>query len=286
MPRFGNDFVLLTPRDILTKDDTWINKEDFVQEYHDIPKAIPDRELRERVDAYFYSVLPPDPTARETTRAVQKTAQNFPALIDYYIRLKENRGPEAERLSADKVEASLTLFVEHAKQLIHLLSTETPFYREPLTSKEAAREKVLFLKDVIENKGGHRIFYSKGKPIKREEDLQVLYRLVWHATSYDISREVNDGRGPVDFKVSRGSADKTLVEMKLVSNRSLQRNLKKQVEIYKKASDAKAAIKVILYFDEQEKKRARAILKNLGIDKSKDIVLIDAGIDKPSGSKA
>nr|MBA2436563.1 hypothetical protein [Chthoniobacterales bacterium] len=182
LPKFGEDFVLLTPRELLTQDDTWINKKDFVQEYYDIPKAIPNQELRERVDAYFRSILPPNPSAKEAHRAVQKTALKFPVLIDYFIKLKENNGAEAQRRSSERVEASTTLFVEHAKQLIKILQSETSFYREPLASKEAAHEKVLFLKDVIENKGGHRIFYNKGRPIKRESDLQILYRLVWHGT--------------------------------------------------------------------------------------------------------
>jgi hypothetical protein len=208
LPKFGSDFVLLTPRDILTKDDTWINKTDFVREFHDIPTAIPDAQLRDRVDAYFQSVLPPSPTAKEATRAVQRTAFKFPQLIDYYILLKENQGPQAERQSIEKVKASATLFIQQARDFVRVLASETYFYREPMDSTEAAREKVLFLKDVIENKGGHRLFYSKGQPIKREEDLQILYRLVWHGTRFDVSREVNDGRGPADFKISRGRAIK------------------------------------------------------------------------------
>src|SRR6478736_3671730 len=53
--------------------------------------------------------------------------------------------------------------------------------------------------DVIENKGGHRVFYSGGKPVQRELDLQIMFRLVWCGTPYDVSTEVNDGRGPADF---------------------------------------------------------------------------------------
>src|SRR5207244_2942081 len=139
----------------------------------------------------------------------------------------------------------------------------------------------------IENKGGYRLFYSKGQPIKREADLQILYRLVWHGTKFDVSREVNDGRGPADFKISSGATDKTLVEMKLASNRSLRRNLENQVELYQKASDAKAALKVVLFFDDEEERRTKLTLKQLGIDKSRDIFLIDARSDnKPSGSRA
>jgi hypothetical protein len=63
---------------------------------------------------------------------------------------------------------------------------------------------------------------------------------------------VNDGRGPADYKVSRGSGDKTIVEMKLAKNTHLGRNLEKQAEIYQKASDAKSAIKAIIYFTEEE----------------------------------
>jgi hypothetical protein len=41
------------------------------------------------------------------------------------------------------------------------------------------------------------------------------------------------------FQISRGAADKTIVEMKLAKNTQLKRNLERQIEIYKKASDAK-----------------------------------------------
>jgi len=71
----------------------------------------------------------------------------------------------------------------------------------------------LFLKDVIENKDGYRLFYVKGKPVKKEDDLQILFRLTWFATPSDVNREVNNGRGPVDYKISRGNIDKTLVEL-------------------------------------------------------------------------
>jgi hypothetical protein len=63
---------ILTPKDLLTKDDTWINKEDFIREYHDIPMAIGDAQLRDRIDAYFQSVLPKRPTKKEHDQAARK----------------------------------------------------------------------------------------------------------------------------------------------------------------------------------------------------------------------
>jgi len=287
LPKLDSGYVLLTPKEILTKDDTWINKEDYYREYHDIPTAIGDGQLRAQVNAYFSSVLPRNPDKKERDEAARKTTLKFPQLIDYFIKHKENTGADARKQSIDKVEESTTVYIRQFGGLIDALQKLTDFYKEPLDSRSAAREKALFLKDVIENKGGHRIFYNKGKPIEREADLQILYRLVWHGTSFDVSREVNDGRGPADFKVSKGAKGKTLVEMKLASNTALRRNLEKQAPIYQKASDAEHAIKVILFFTTAEGNKVMKVLRDLKIDKSEDIILIDARWDnKRSGSKA
>jgi hypothetical protein len=111
--------------------------------------------------------------------------------------------------------------------------------------------------------------------------------MTWFATPSDVSQEVNDGRGPADFKISRGSADKSLVEFKLAKNTRLRDNLQKQTKIYEKASDARKSIRVILFFTAAERKRAEKILKELGLENDASVVLIDARKDnKPSGSKA
>jgi len=287
LPEHNGDFVLLTPKDILTKDDTWINKQDFIREYHDIPTAIGDEQQRAKIDAYFQSLLPRDADSKETSAAIRKTALKFPELFDYYIKLKEDSGELAEQRSLEKVETSFQLYVRQFRELVMLLQRESSFYISPPSSKQAAVEKIKFLQDVIENKGGYRLFYSDGKPIRKEEDLQICYRLVWHGTQFDVSREVNDGRGPADFKISHGAADKTIVEMKLASNSSLRRNLERQTEIYQKASDAKSALKVILCFTYDEQLRVDQILQELKLDKCPDVFLIDARADnKPSASKA
>lgn len=98
---------------------------------------------------------------------------------------------------------------------------------------------------------------------------------------------MNNGRGPVDFKVSAGAFDKTLIEFKLGSNRSLKRNLEKQVAIYEKANQTRSSVKVILYYTREDEARVRAILKELDLEQEKSILLIDARSDnKPSASKA
>jgi len=287
LPCFQGDYVLLTPRNVLTKDDTWINKGDLIRDFDAIPDAIPNAELRAQVNNYFRKLLPKRPKKEDIRSAKTSTLIRFPELIDYFIKYKEEHGERAESLASAKVEFSRALYLQQFRQLPQLLKESTRFYETPGVTYEEAYQRVLFFKDVIENKGGHRIFYVKGDPIEREEDLHILYRMTWFASASDVTREANDGRGPVDFKVSLGSKDKTLVEFKLASNSQLKRNLKRQASVYEKASDAKETIKVIVYFTAAEKKRVDAILKELKMASDRNVVLVDARKDnKSSGSKA
>ena len=290
LPFYNDDFVILTPKDILTKDDTWISHSDMMDRFHDIPNAVENDQLRAEINNYFYARVPSDkePTKDEWAHAMTSTLSRYPELIDYYIKMKEENGDEAIATSSSKVSESDLLYIKQFGGLADLLQQQTGFYQIPGQTKDETLEKIIFFKDVIENKGGHKIFYgSDGKPIRRERDVHILFRLVWHGTSSDVSREVDDGRGPADFKVSRGASDKTLVEFKLASNTQLKRNLQKQVDIYKKASDAETGYKVIIFFNDQEYSKVHGILKELGMNDDPNIVLIDAdSSNKPSASKA
>lgn len=170
----------------------------------------------------------------------------------------------------------------------HRFSVNTPrFTPFPGNTRDETRLKIEFFRDVIENKGGHRIFYVNGEPIRKEADAHILFHLVWHGTPSDVSREVNDGRGPADFKISRGATDKTIVEFKLASNPQLKRNLQKQVDIYRKASDAETGFKVIIFFSEAEQIRVEGMLQDLGLLDAPNVFLVGARKDnKPSASKA
>ena len=287
LPCLKGDYVLLTPRDILTKDDTWINKTDLVQDFSLIPDAIPDSQLRAQINNYFRQVLPRRPKRADEQDAVAKTILRFPEIIDYFIKYKEDRGSDAESMSANKVALSQQLYLYQFGSLVELLRQNTDFYKTAGVSYKEAYERAMFFKDVIENKGGHRFFYINGEPIEREGDLHILYRMTWFASESDVTMEANDGRGPVDFKVSRGSKDKALVEFKLASNTKLKRNLERQAGIYERASDAERTIKVIVYFTAAEKERVDRILKELKLIDNKDVIVVNArSDDKPSGSRA
>lgn len=286
LPKFNGDYVLLTPRDLLTKDDIWISKHDLLADFERIANAIPNEQLRAQVDNYFRSRLSRNPTERERDAAKRQTLLKFKQVIDYYIRDKERHGDKAVSVSNHKVEQSRQLYVLQFKELIERLEKQTGFYSVTGDTEVETRQRILFFKDLIENKDGYKLLYANGEAPKREDDVQILYRFVWFGTPSDVNREPNNGRGPVDYKVSRGSSDKTLIEFKLASNTSLRRNLENQVAIYEKANDTKKAFKVILFFTDHELAKVKALLRELKLESDARVILIDARRNnKQSASK-
>ena len=83
-------FVILTPKDMLTRDDNWINRSDLIRDFEHIPISMPDAELRGQVFNYFQRVLPRpcdrEPSKQERAEAVAETLLQFPQLIDYFIK--------------------------------------------------------------------------------------------------------------------------------------------------------------------------------------------------------
>jgi hypothetical protein len=286
LPWFRGAFVLLTPKDLLTKEEIWINRPELLRRVQDIAQALPNEALRAQVNSYFAKFLSKKPTEEQLQKARAATLLEFPQIIEHYIREKEDSGDVAESVSDQRVREAVVRFHDEVQGLRARLRT-TPFYDSHATTLEEARKRVEYLKHVIEERDGYRFFYVGGQPITREKDIQIMYDLTWFGSVFDVNREANNGRGPVDFKISRGAGDASLVEFKLGSNTQLKGNLQKQVEIYQKAARAPEALKVITYFSESELRRVQRILRELKIERHPDIILVDARADnKPAASKA
>lgn len=283
LPSFLDDYVILTPKEILTKDENWINSNDLRGNFTRICNAIPNDQLRADIFNYFQKELPAlkekeKRSDKDLTKATIETVKKYPVIIKYYIKSKEENKEGAKNISQQRVTEVETVFVHNVKSLIENLTQNSEFYNfVPDGSYKEAYKRVEFLKKVIEENDGYRLFYLNGEPIKREADLQIVYRLTWYASPFDVNREPNNGRGPVDYSISKGSKDKTLVEFKLASNSKLKRNLENQVKIYEKANSTDISIKVIMYFEQDELIKVHKILKELKLDNDKNIILIDAG---------
>lgn len=276
LPYIDGDFVLLTPKDILTKDEAWINKHDMIGDFEEVCASLPNETLRAQINDYLLRMLPNDPKKKDITSATAATLRKFPELIDRYIRFKEDNGDKAITLSEERVKETEDVFIERVRELVADLKASGAFYEEEPSTYASAIKRVTFLKQVIENNDGYRFFYVKGQPIKRESDLQLMFRLTWFAAPEDVNSEVNNGRGPVDYKISRGSKDSTLIEFKLASNSKLRQNLENQVEVYEAANQTSNSIKVIMCFSFSEMQKVISVLNELGLSGKENVVVIDA----------
>ena len=137
-----------------------------------------------------------------------------------------------------------------AELLLKQIRTVMPFAakkREP-SSFEAAMAIIGILKDWVENNKGWAVIQNIPKQI-REKAVQCCMFLgakyYIDKNNIDLSPESNSGRGPVDFKLSRGN-DKTVVEVKLSSNGNYIHGYHAQVEEYGRAERTRNLVYVFV----------------------------------------
>ena len=270
------DFILLTPLDILTKDEAFICHSDLRNQFRKITNALENSSLRDSINMYFQKRLPVQAKQKDIERAISATIRQFPEILDYYISHKEKTKDKAVKVSAGKIEKIKSELISTLSEFCKKVLDSSDFFSIKPTTYDAALQRALYLKDVIENNDGYRIFYKSGKAIASEDTIQRIFRLTWFATPFSVDSEVNNGRGPADYKISYGERDSTIVEFKLAASSSLKRNLLNQTETYKKASKTINDIKVILCYTSSEIANVNRILRSIKQEGAENVVIIDA----------
>lgn len=272
--------------DILTRDEAFICNSDLQSEFRSITASLENSVLRDAVNLFFRRNLPANPRKMDVETAILATIRRHPEILDYYIQKKEGEKDQAAAISREKVEEIRKQLIGTLSDLCSTLHEQSDFFdRSPTTSYRESLARAIFLKQVIEDNDGWRVFYHEGQPVASEDVVQRIFRLAWFESPYDVNSEVNNGRGPADYKVSFGSRDSCIVEFKLGKSSSLKRNLANQVPVYRKASRTAKDITVVLCYSAFEIKRVMRILRDLGTRTlPENIVLID-GTPKKSASK-
>jgi hypothetical protein len=106
-----------------------------------------------------------------------------------------------------------------------------------------------FKKNIEENKLYEMLYREDGRP-RHEVFAQRLFFAVadayCDANNVDLSREVNAGNGPVDFKLSIGYKGRILVEVKKSSNSSLLHGFETQLPAYARSEDTEDSLYLIM----------------------------------------
>ncbi|MFC4236600.1 hypothetical protein ACFOY8_15445 [Thalassospira xianhensis] len=149
-------------------------------------------------------------------------------------------------------------------------------------------------KNYIENQGGWQLIYNdNGRPKSEEASQFSFLGIVTHycrANNIDLSREVNIGRGPVDFKTSQGSEKKALLELKLASNTKFWNGPKKQLKKYLEAENIDYGVFVVIVHTEKELEKIKDLRKivneiNSNNDFTIDFIVVEAEFKPASASR-
>lgn len=296
------EYVLLTPLDIVREGEPSINRKDFYDSQEQIRSSIENDVLRAYVNNYIsnavkrYKEQQRRKKRRISERKISKIekdafaelAREYPELYDYYVRLRELDFSELQQTSEAEVKRQIELFINNTLELINAMVVNGYRIDGELTAREEAIKRISYFKHVIEDCDGYKNLYSNdGQRISKEDDLRRMFRLVWYGTTYKVDFDTNNGRGELDVNVSKGIYDQSIIEFKLASNSSLS-HVFEQVKIYEVANCTDGSLIVIFYFSESELENAKRIIANAGYEDQigKSVILIDCRADnKPSGSK-
>ena len=269
-PKPKDDYVLLVPRNLLTRDDTWINQEDLINSFEELRDANTNEALRDSISNYLFKRLPKAPKRIEYRKAVQETIREFPILIDYYIRLKEATGDQAVASSDAKVEYAKSLFLENFTRLATLIFDKSRFYEYSFDTLKGSIDRAMCLKYVIESEGGYQFLYNdKGRALTSEDELAIAHQFIWFNTPQD-----DEETKPVDPRKA------VRVHFKLATNSNLHTFFDKRNKAAIKNKDEnsgtpKENIIIVFYFSESEKERVQGYISQLS-EEIGHITLINA----------
>ena len=198
-----------------------------------------------------------DFSADITRNVDKKTIINFarkhPELRAEFLKHVEEEGAKPYDYSADR--RGLVKWYDATAQYCSSVPLKLQFtsVKEFVTSIQRLLAE---FRNYVENNAGWRLLWNDNGQPKSEEAAQLLFLgVVKHyckANDIDISREVNIGRGPVDFKVSQGYQFRSLLELKLARNTKFWNGLARQLPKYQEAEDVRIGYFIIVIQSEED----------------------------------
>lgn len=167
-------------------------------------------------------------------KTIVDTARSNAASVQRYIEAKESEASDPYDIRTDKngVWVWQPLTADYVAQ--------NPVDFQPVQDEESFDTFIELLlenfRHFVEEAGGWRLLWNDDGKEKFESAAQLLFRGIaeHYCRSADIviDREVELGRGPVDFKFSQGYARRALLEVKKVHNGKYWKGLEAQLPSY------------------------------------------------------
>jgi hypothetical protein len=224
-------------------------------------------------------------------KEIVELARRHPEVLNRYLNKVEERPARPYNFERDEqglvnwYKASGNYVQNHP--LSFELAKETDFY-------QVVEKMVDEYKHFVEENAGWRLLWNDDGKNKSEKAAQLLFLgIVKHycrANDIDISPEPNIGRGPVDFKASKGYIFRALIELKLARNSKFWSGLSKQLPTYLKAESINVGHFVVIAYSDNDLKRItniRSEVKKVNQSGNYNLkaFVVDARPEKPSASK-
>lgn len=152
----------------------------------------------------------------------------------------------------------VTSWYDQGLQMALALSVPAP--EEESDVCRFAAEMIEAFRQEIVNRGLWKNLWVDGKPLAESYVRRLFGTVVVHyckANNIDLAPEADAGRGPVDFKFSRGWASRALVEVKLASNSHYWDGVLLQVPQYMSSEEIRCGYLVTIQYRDIDVQRER-----------------------------
>lgn len=226
-------------------------------------------------------------------RDIVAAARRNPESVRKWTEAKEDIKAAAYDFSKDPL--GVWQWLEEARAFV----LREPLVISPATDEDSFINVIKLViqkyKHFVEEQGGWRLLWNDGNTEKPEEAAQLLFKGVaqsyCEANNIVLDREVNLGRGIVDFKFSSGFQQRALLEIKKLHNGKFWNGLSQQLPSYLRSENCEHGWFVVIRYREggvtkNWKTEAPELVNKIAREQGLQLSTIEVdGRSKPSASK-
>jgi hypothetical protein len=205
-----------------------------------------------------------DITKRVDKATIVDLARRHPDLRAAYIAHVEEVGPQ--RYDFERDPRGLYQWYDHSKRFCRA----NPLIIDIASQDEFAAaigNMIRQFANFVRNNRGWKLLWNDNGVPKVEEASQLLFLgTVQHycsANDIDIIREADIGRGPVDFRTSRGHQLRALFEIKLAKNTRFWNGLARQLPAYMQAEGINKGYFIVVVLSPEDQGRLEGIAERV-----------------------
>lgn len=261
LPIYNWKYILLVPECILTTTDDFLNKKDFHQKLLSyLPQSLENDELRFKLT----SILKQDILSKEDKlKEILQLVPKYPEIYKKYTEIKYWEADEAKQKNQMEI-AEYKGFKNAISTVNTLLQDFNP--KNTVNSLEEAYRLIKQFKYKIQDCWLYKIFYKDNGDVFPEKFVQSLFVLSRWYSKFCVDSEVDNGSWPVDFKISKGVDDITIIEFKLWKNSKLEHGLTTQSDKYWKSNNTRSVVRVVFCVNKKEVEKVESIVNRRKLD--------------------